>query len=190
MNSSSTILTPPGFSRRDFLRTRGAAAAGALALAPERFAHAAGGGDELKIALVGCGGRGGGACGQALSTYALGPVKLVAMGDIHEDRLKTTHANLSKAHGARVDVPPDRQFLGFDAFKKAIAHCDVAILATPPGFRPMMFEEAVRQGKHIFMEKPVASDAAGVRKVLAAAAEAKKKNLKVGDAADPNITWV
>jgi predicted dehydrogenase len=77
-------------------------------------------------------------------------------------------------------VPKERQFFGFDAYKKAIETCDVAILATPPGFRPMMFEEAVRQGKHVFMEKPVASDAAGVRKVLAAAAEAKKKNLKVG----------
>ena len=74
-------------------------------------------------------------------------------------------SNLTKTHGARVDVPPERQFLGFDAFKKAIEVCDVAILATPPGFRPMMFEEAVRQGKNVFMEKPVASDAAGVRKV-------------------------
>ncbi len=157
-------------------------AAGALAsvLAPERFAHAATGSDEIKIALVGCGGRGSGAANQALSTYPLGPVKLVAMGDIHEDRLKSSLDNLVKTHGSRVDVPPERQFLGFDAFKKAIEVCDVATLATPPGFRPMMFEEAVKQGKNIFMEKPVASDAAGVRKVLAAAEEAKKKNLKVG----------
>ena len=156
-------------------------ASGALlsAIAPERFAHGASGSDEIKIALIGCGGRGSGACGQALSTYTQGPVKLVAMGDIHEDRLKSSLTNLEKVHGARVDVPPERQFLGFDAFKKAIELCDVAILATPPGFRPMMFEEAVRQGKNIFMEKPVASDAAGVRKVLAAAEEAKKKNLKV-----------
>ncbi|MEA3212635.1 MAG: hypothetical protein QOE70_5692 [Chthoniobacter sp.] len=150
------------------------------ALAPERFAHAAGGNDEIKIALIGCGGRGSGACGQALSTYPQGPIKLVAMADVHEDRLKGALANLEKAHGSRVDVPEDRQFLGFDAFKKAIALCDVAILATPPGFRPMQFEEAVKQGKNIFMEKPVASDAAGVRKVLAAAEEAKKKNLKIG----------
>src|SRR6202012_1153009 len=74
----------------------------------------------------------------------------------------------------------ERQFLGFDAYKKAIELADVCILSTPPGFRPMMFEEAVKQGKNIFMEKPVASDAAGIRKVLAAAEEAKKKNLKVG----------
>ncbi len=157
-------------------------AGGALlgALAPERFAHAASGTDELKIALVGSGGRGSGAANQALSTYELGPVKLVAIADVHEDRMKSSLANLEKTHGARVDVPPDRQFLGFDAYKKAIETCDVAILSTPPGFRPMMFEEAVRQGKHVFMEKPVASDAAGVRRVLAAAEEAKKKNLKVG----------
>jgi myo-inositol 2-dehydrogenase/D-chiro-inositol 1-dehydrogenase len=183
MNQPSQIITPPGFSRRGFLRTSSGALAGGVllgALAPERFAHAAGGSDELKIALIGCGGRGSGAANQALSTYIQGPVKLVAMADVHEDRLKSSLSNLEKTHGARVDVPPERQFLGFDAFKKAIELCDVAILSTPPGFRPMMFEEAVRQGKHIFMEKPVASDAAGVRMVLAAAEEAKKKNWMVG----------
>ena len=174
---------PPGFSRRGFIRaTGGAVAGGALlgALAPERFAHAASGTDEIKLALIGCGGRGSGAANQALSTYPLGPVKLVAMADVHEDRLKGALSNLQKTHGARVDVPEDKQFLGFDAFKKAIAVCDVAILSTPPGFRPMQFEEAVKQGKNIFMEKPVASDATGVRTVLAAAEEAKKKGLKVG----------
>jgi predicted dehydrogenase len=183
MNHPSQRITPATFSRRGFLRTTsGAMAGGALlgALAPERFAHAASGTDEIKIALVGCGGRGSGAANQALSTYALGPVKLVAMADVHEDQLKGSLSNLEKTHGARVDVPAERQFLGFDAFQKAIATCDVAILATPPGFRPMMFEEAVKQGKNIFMEKPVASDAEGVRKVLAAAEEAKKKGLKVG----------
>jgi predicted dehydrogenase len=183
MNPPSHLITPPGFSRRGFLRTTsGAVATGALlgALAPERFAHAAGGGDELKIALIGAGGRGSGAANQALSTSAQGPVKLVGIADIHEDNLKRALSNLQKTHGALVDVPAERQFTGFDGFKKAIETCDVAILATPPGFRPMMFEEAVRQGKHVFMEKPVASDAAGVRTILAAAEEAKKKNLKVG----------
>ena len=183
MKEPSPKITPVTFSRRGFLRTTGGAMAGGAllgTLAPERFAHAAGGTDEIKIALCGCGGRGSAAAGQALSTYPLGPIKLVAMADVHEDRLKTSLDNLQKTHGARVDVPADRQFLGFDAFQKAIATCDVAILATPPGFRPMMFEEAVKQGKNVFMEKPVASDAAGVRKVIAAAEEAKKKNLKVG----------
>ncbi len=169
-------------SRRHFLKsTSTAVAGGALvgALDIGRFAHAAGGSDEIKIALIGCGGRGSGAANQALSTYQQGPVKLVAMGDVHEDRLTSSLANLSKNHAERVDVPKERQFLGFDAFQKAIALCDVAILATPPGFRPMMFEEAIKQGKNVFMEKPVATDATGVRKVLAAAEEAKKKNLKV-----------
>lgn len=180
-------MNPPShndaLSRRLFLkRTSTAVAGGALlgALDPSRFAHAAGGTDELKIAIVGIGGRGSGAANQALNTYSLGPVKLVAIAEVHQDRLDKGLANLSKQHPDRVDVPKERQFLGFDAYKKAIETCDVAILSTPPGFRPMMFEEAVRQGKHVFMEKPVASDAAGVRKVLAAAAEAKKKNLKVG----------
>jgi myo-inositol 2-dehydrogenase/D-chiro-inositol 1-dehydrogenase len=78
-----------------------------------------------------------------------------------------------------VQVAEEKKFIGFDAYKHAIAEADVVILATPPGFRPIHFEEAVRQGKHIFMEKPVATDPWGVRKVLAAAEEAKKKNLKV-----------
>ena len=82
-------------------------------------------------------------------------------------------------HGDRVDVPKDRQFFGFDGYKQAISAADVVVLTTPPGFRPMQFEEAVRQGKNVFMEKPVATDAPGIRKVLAAAEEAKKKNLKV-----------
>src|SRR5476649_1909367 len=122
MNNPSQILTPDAFNRRTFLKkTSTAVASGALigSLSAERFAHAAGNTDEIKIALVGCGGRGSGACGQALSTYVQGPVKLVAMADIHPDRLETSLHNLEKTHGARVDVPPERQFIGFDAFKKA-----------------------------------------------------------------------
>jgi myo-inositol 2-dehydrogenase / D-chiro-inositol 1-dehydrogenase len=170
-------------SRRLFIKRSTAAAAGGAmlgALDLSRFAHAASGTDELKVALIGCGGRGSGAANQALNTYNLGPVRLVAMADVHEDRLKGSLSNLEKSHGPRVDVPADRQFLGFDAYQKAIEACDVAILGTPPGFRPMQFEAAVKAGKHVFMEKPVAADAAGVRIVLAAAEEAKKKNLKVG----------
>lgn len=183
MNPTSPIITPDSLSRRLFLKRGSAAVAGGAllgALAPERFALGAGNNDTLKIALVGCGGRGSGAANQALSTYNLGPVKLVAAADVHEDRMKQSLDNLKKQHGDRVDVPDDKRFLGFDAYHKAIAEADVVILATPPGFRPMQFEEAVKQGKHIFMEKPVASDAHGVRRVLAAAEEAKKKNLKVG----------
>ena len=182
MQQPSDILTSDAFSRRTFLKKGSAAMAGGAllgTLAAERFAHAAGT-DEIKIALVGSGGRGSGAADQALNTSNLGPVKLVAIADVHADRLKSALGNLQAKHAARVDVPAERQFLGFDAFEKAIATADVVILTTPPGFRPMMFEAAVKAGKHVFMEKPVASDAAGVRRVLAAAEEAKKKNLKVG----------
>src|SRR4030095_14572327 len=117
---------------------------------------------------------------QALNTSNLGPLKLVAIAEVHEDRLDNALKNFTKAHPDSVDVPKERQYLGFDGYQKAIADADVVILATPPGFRPMQFEAAIKSGKHVFMEKPVASDADGVRRVLAAAEEAKKKNLKVG----------
>lgn len=181
MNEPSSIILPSQLGRRAFLKRSSLAAGGAAlisTLSAERFAHAAGS-DEIKLALCGCGGRGSGAAHQALSTSNQGPVKLIAMADIHPDRLESSLANLTKQHADQIDVPKERQFLGFDAYKKAIELADVVILSTPPGFRPMMFEEAVRQGKNIFMEKPVATDAAGVRRVLAAAQEAKKKNLKV-----------
>ena len=167
--------------RRGFLKTSSAAMAGvALSqVAMRQMAHAAHH-DELKIALVGCGGRGSGAADQALNTHTIGPVKLVAVADAFEDRMQASLNGLKKKHGDRVDVPADRQFVGFDAYKKAIALADVVILATPPGFRPSHFEEAVKQGKHVFMEKPVATDAPGVRTVLEAAEESKKKGLKVG----------
>ncbi len=142
--------------------------------------HAAGD-DEIKIALIGCGGRGTGAANQALRTE--GKVKLIAMADIFEDRLEGSLQQLEKQSAIRdrLDVPKDRRFIGFDAYQKALdAGPDLVILATPPGFRPYHFEAAVNAGKHVFMEKPVATDAPGVRKVLAAAEESKRKNLAVG----------
>jgi predicted dehydrogenase len=168
-------------SRRQFIQkssllVAGGALAGNLALG--RSAHAAGD-DQLKIALIGCGGRGTGAASQALSTK--GNVKLVAMADAFEDRLEGSWNNLKKKHADRIDVPKDRRFVGFDAYKQAIdSGVDVVLLTTPPGFRPIHFEAAVNAGKHVFMEKPVAVDPPGIRKVLAAAEEAKKKNLCVG----------
>lgn len=178
MNPPSKIV-PVTLPRRSFLKRAGAVAA-VSALPVERFAFGASNNDTLKLAWIGCGGRGSGAANQALNTSNLGPVKLIAMADVHEDRLNSALANLQKTHPESVDVPKERQFLGFDGYKKAMADADVVILSTPPGFRPVHFEEAVKQGKHIFMEKPVASDANGVRHILAAAAEAKKKNLKIG----------
>lgn len=132
----------------------------------------------MKIALVGCGGRGSGAAAQALATE--GNVKLVAMADAFQDRLNNSYKELEANNKAKMEVPDDHKFIGFDAYKDAIKLADVVILATPPGFRSIHFEEAVKQGKHVFMEKPVAVDGPGVRRVLAAAEEAKKKNLKVG----------
>ena len=169
-------------SRRKFLKSTSTAVVGgsvlsSLAIKQGVFADHH---DEVKVALVGCGGRGSGAADQALNTYDQGPIKLVAMADAFRDRLDGSFNNLHKKHGDRVAVPEGQKFIGFDAYKQAMELADVVILATPPGFRPIHFEEAVKQGKNVFMEKPVATDPAGVRKVLAAAKEAKKKNLKVG----------
>jgi predicted dehydrogenase len=182
MNELNTPHSDSQTTRRHFIKKTSTAVVGGTLLGGltiERAAHAAGS-DLLKIALIGCGGRGSGAADQALSTHTLGSLKLVAMADAFKDQLDASCNSISKNHGERVDVPNDQKFVGFDAYKQAIALADVVILATPPGFRPLHFEEAVRQGKHVFMEKPVATDAPGVRRVLAAAAEAKKKNLKIG----------
>src|SRR5437870_2770249 len=179
MNAPNRTPSQPALNRRDFLKTTSAAIAGTSVLGGlgvERSALAAGS-DTLKLALIGCGGRGSGAADQALSTE--GPLKLVAMADTFKDRLESSLSSLAAKHKDKVDVVPERQFIGFEAYKQAIALADVVILATPPGFRPMQFEEAVRQGKNIFTEKPVATDAPGVRRFLTAAEESKKKNLKV-----------
>jgi predicted dehydrogenase len=177
MNESNQ--SKAGGNRREFLKTTSAVVGGTLlgGLAIERAAFAAP--DEtIKIVLIGCGSRGTGAADQALSTE--GPVKLVAMADAFDYRLKSSLESLTKNHGDRVDVPEDRQFIGFDAYQKAIALADVVILATPPGFRPIHFEAAVNAGKNIFMEKPVAVDGPGIRRVMAAAAVAKEKGLRIG----------
>jgi myo-inositol 2-dehydrogenase/D-chiro-inositol 1-dehydrogenase len=131
----------------------------------------------LKLALVGCGGRGAGAANQAL--VADSNMKLTAMADLFPNKLAVGLKSLQAAHSDRVDVPPERQFTGFDGYQHAIADADVVILATPCAFRPAHFEEAVRAGRHCFIEKPVAVDAPGVRRVLAAGEEAKRKGLKV-----------
>jgi len=168
-------------SRREFLKLStatvvGSALAGSLSIG--RSAHAAGD-DTIKIALIGCGGRGTGAAKQALLTK--GNVKLIAMADAFDDRLKGSLGALKNEFGDRVEVPAERQFVGFDAYQKAIdAGPDLVILATSPGFRPIHLEAAVKANKHVFMEKPVAVDGAGVQKVLAATEEAKKKNLALG----------
>ncbi|UZD21315.1 Gfo/Idh/MocA family oxidoreductase [Algoriphagus halophytocola] len=165
-------------SRRDFIKTSALVTGGLMTspfVLPGAYAAPA---NELKLALIGCGGRGTGAAFQAMETGH--NIKLVAMADAFRDRLDNSYNALVGKYGAeKIAVSEDMKLTGFDAYKQAIAEADVVILATPPGFRPIHFEEAVKQGKQVFMEKPVAVDAAGIRKVLAAAEEAKAKKLNV-----------
>ena len=134
---------------------------------------------KLKLALVGCGGRGSGAAVQALT--ADDKVELYAMADAFRDRIDSS-LNGIKEHfdeSKNIDVKEKNMFTGFDAYKKAIDLCDVVILTTPPGFRPLHFEYAINNDKHVFMEKPLATDAPGIRKVLEVAKIAKEKKLNV-----------
>ncbi len=169
-------------NRRDFLKVSTAAlAAGTVAgtLAVARSAHAAGS-DVLKIGLIGCGGRGTGAAIQALRADS--HVQLTAMGDAFADRLEMSLNTALKTEdvAAKVEVPPERRFVGFDAYKQVIGSgVDVVLLTAPPHFRPLHLQAAIDAGKHVFAEKPVAVDAPGVRKVLKICDEAKQKNLSV-----------
>ncbi len=176
-------------TRRNFLKTSTVLTGGAMlsGLPLAQAAHSLVD-DTIKIALIGCGGRGTGAAVQAL--LANQNVKLVAMADAFRSKVDKAYKNITAEDlqdvagvegsvKSRVDVPEERKFAGFDAYKKAIALADVVILATPPGFRPAHFEESVKQGKHVFMEKPVAVDGPGIRRVLAAATEAKRRKLNV-----------
>lgn len=166
-------------SRRDFFKASGAAALATGVLSIPRSAHAAGS-DLLRVGLIGCGGRGTGAARQALQADK--HVKLTAMGDAFSDRLEGSLKNLQKIDTieGKIDVPPERRFVGFDAFQKVIdSGVDVVLLATPPHFRPQHLEAAVQANKHVFAEKPAAVDAPGVRRVLASCEEAKRRNLSV-----------
>ncbi len=166
-------------SRRAFLKTS-AVAAGTLAgsFALDQAVHA-GGNDRLKVGLIGCGGRGTGAAGQALRADP--NVRLFAMGDAFEDRLQQclTRLGADRAIADKIDVAPERRFTGFDAHRRVIECCDVVLLCTPPHFRPMHLRAAVEAGKHVFAEKPVAVDAPGVRSVLATCEQARKRGVSV-----------
>ncbi|TWU47112.1 Inositol 2-dehydrogenase [Rubripirellula reticaptiva] len=168
-------------SRRNFIKGSGMMLAGGAIvggnLAVARAAHAYGS-DTIKIGLVGCGARGTGAAIQALNT-AGGGTRLVAMADVFESSIQTAYRTINSKHPDKVDVDATR-FVGFDAYQQLLkTDCDFVILATPPGFRPLHFEAAVDAGKHVFMEKPVATDAPGVRRILAANEKAKQKGLGV-----------
>lgn len=133
--------------------------------------------DTLKIGLVGCGGRGTGAASQALSADY--NINLYAVGDAFAEKAEAAVKTLGDKFANRVDVPKDRQFIGLDAYKKVIECCDVVLLATPPGYRPIQLQAAVDAGKHIFAEKPMAVDAAGYRVALDAIRKSKEKKLSV-----------
>ena len=180
--------TSNGNSRREFVKQSSLLAGGLIAAPILKANYFSGADDTIKIAIVGCGGRGTGAVSQALFTKE--NVKLVAMADAFRDRLDKcykdiTADDLSEITGHpgnlknKIAVPEENKFIGFDAYKKAIALADVVILTTPPGFRPVHFAEAIAQGKHVFMEKPVATDPVGIRKVLETAEIAKQKKLNV-----------
>jgi len=171
-----------GSSRRDFLKDTGrfaAASAVMAAVGPQVYAQQS---QTIKVALIGCGGRGSGAASNALSVRR-GPTKLVAMADVFEGRLKSSYGNLKQMHGDQVDVPESRQFVGFDAYKHAM-DCldpgDIAIFATPPGFRWVHFTYAIGKNLNVFMEKPITVDGPTSRRMFDLAKQASAKNLKVG----------
>ena len=188
-----------GMSRRELLKSTGRMAAGSAFLAavgPRVYAAAD---NTIRVALIGCGGRGSGAAANAMATK-VAPVKLFAMADVFEDRIKHSYDGLIEAASAprtsgsadtwvmgyqasQIDVPPERRFLGFDAYQKAM-DClrpgDVAIFATPVAFRWVHFRYAIAKGINVFMEKPVVVDGPTTRKMLQLGEESVKKNLKVG----------
>ncbi|MDZ7724768.1 MAG: Gfo/Idh/MocA family oxidoreductase [candidate division KSB1 bacterium] len=172
-------------TRRRFMKTTAAAAAAGAVYQPVRAA----GSDIIKVGLIGCGGRGTGA---AINCTDADPaVKIVAMGDLFQDHLDSSYERLAKGYtgwqgeevksrGEQMDVPPERRFVGFDAYKKVI-ECDIdmVIMASPPHFRPMQFDAAIKAGKHVFMEKPVAVGPAGARSIMQTAKLADEKGLSV-----------
>ena len=169
-------------SRREFIKNTGKiAAVSALAGVAIPRVHAAEN-NTIQVALVGCGGRGGGAAANALSVKAC-PIKLVAMADVFEHRLKGSYEALSREFKNVVEVPEDRKYIGFDGYKKAM-DClkpgDVVILTTPPAFRWVHFTYAIQKGLNVFMEKPVTVDGPTSRRMFKLAKEATAKNLKVG----------
>lgn len=168
----------PSDSRREFLKKSSLAVAAGVAAPYLAFPQKsfAANDETLKIGLIGCGGRGTGAAGQALTADK--NVVLTAVADVFEHQLQVALNALQKDFADKVKVEADHRFVGLDAFQKVIdSGVDVVILATPPGFRPQHLKAAVDAGKHVFCEKPCATDAPGIRSVLQSVEEAKKKNL-------------
>jgi myo-inositol 2-dehydrogenase / D-chiro-inositol 1-dehydrogenase len=175
MNTSNENTT----SRRNFIKNS-ALIGGALAapaILPSRL-FAAENSDTLKIGLIGCGGRGTGAAGNALKADK--NVRLVAMADVFEQQLENSLKALQRENPDKVNVVPEKKFIGLDAYQKLLnSGVDVVLLATPPGFRPTHLRAAVEAGKHIFCEKPMSTDAVGVHSVIESAKMAKEKGLSL-----------
>ena len=168
-------MNPARLSRRDALWTAGAIG-GAVAAMPTVHGQSPSS-DVIRIGLIGAGGRGTGALQQTLSVPGSN-VKLTAVADAFDDRIKGALKAVENMP-EKLDCPEERQFKGLDGYKQVLDHCDLVILATPPGFRPFHFEAAIKAGKHVFMEKPVCVDAFGAELCLAAAKLADEKKLKV-----------
>ena len=175
-------LENTGHSRRDFLKASSAAALAGAVLTPSLLhaqnpPAAKSPGETLRVGLIGCGGRGTGAAAQALNADS--NIELFAMGDVFEGQLNSSLQNVTRSAGEeKVKVKPENKFLGLDAYRKVIdAGVDVVILATPPGFRPVHLRAAIEANKHVFCEKPMATDAPGVRSVMESARMAKEKSL-------------
>ncbi|MFT7677572.1 MAG: putative dehydrogenase [Planctomycetota bacterium] len=166
-------------SRRQVLRVTGAATLGSLSACAIGAKQPAGGREMIRVGLVGCGGRGGGAAVQALRADP--NVKLVALGDVFADQLNARHEQLLATPDVadRVDVPEERKYVGFDAYKKVIEQVDVVLLTTSPHFRPLHVEYAVEHDVHCFVEKPVATDGPGLRRMRAACDKAAEKGLSI-----------
>jgi len=169
-------------TRRQFLQRGGSVAAGAALLGSSVPAVHAAEDNTIRLALIGCGGRGTGAVANALKTKDQGPIKLYATADLHEERTQRSLKALTKQFAGQVDVPKDRQFLGFDSHKKAIDLLrpgDVALCTTRAYIRPVHVEYAVKKGINVFMEKPFAPDPMGLKRMLRAGEEAEKKGVKI-----------
>ncbi len=166
-------------TRREFLRKTGVGTLGLMAvtnLGIARSAHAAGS-DLIKVALIGCGRRG---VGSAMDRFAVGDnMKLVALADTAEKPAQLAVKTFLEEHAEKIDLPEDRLFTGFDAYKKAIECCDQVLIASPPSFHAVHYQEAIRQGKHTFVEKPMFVDAPGYRMCMEANKLAEEKNLTV-----------
>jgi predicted dehydrogenase len=177
MQANTTSTLSP--SRRGFLK-QSAGAAAVLASSGIAARSYAAENNTLKIALVGCGGRGGGAVVEAL--YTQGPTRLIAVADVFQDKAEGTAKRLSQKFPGKVEVTPDTTFVGFDAYKRtidALGPGGVVLLATPPAFRPLHVEYAIEKGCHVFMEKSFGVDAPGARRILKAGEKAREKNLKI-----------